>query len=126
MEIACSKVWSEIAELRKAGVDTTKLEDTFCDFECSMEEHVHEHEGPVEKKVSSEQTNYADMYVYEANVVADLLELVTEYVGEAEHGGGVANCGEVSSDTVDDITAWTEKRKQLLVEDFLLYWSNAE
>lgn len=65
--------------------------------------------------------SWPDMYVYESHVFRDLLEAVEEYVGECEHDGSVANCHEISTATVTDMEAFCEKRKALLLKDFVDY-----
>ena len=40
---SCKKVWSELAKLKKQGIDTQELEDAFCNFECSWLEHAKEY-----------------------------------------------------------------------------------
>jgi len=78
----------------------------------------------MEKKKAKDQKNWSDMYVYEADVVADLMEMVSEFVGECEHSGAIANCGEISSDTIDNMPEWHERRKKLLWHDFIQYYLN--
>ncbi len=63
-------------------------------------------------------------YCYLNSIYKDLMELITEYMGEAEHNGMKPGCREISSDTVDDVKEWCEKRKQLLIKDFLSYWGD--
>ena len=65
-------------------------------------------------------------YVYMADVMEDLMELVFEYIGEAEHQGSDVNYGEVSKDTVGDMKAFCEMRKEKLQKDFIAYWSAAD
>ena len=68
-----------------------------------------------------EQTHWPPMYVYQKQVYQDLIEVVLEYLGECEHLGDVAMMKELSRDTVDDVEAWREKRKELLLRDFVAY-----
>ena len=77
------------------------------------------------KQRAEDQHKWSDMYVYEADVVRDLFELVADFIGECEHAGEVAECREISEDTVENLAAWFARRKQLLQQDFLLYHMNA-
>jgi len=45
-DILCAPVWKEIELVKKLGINTTALEDAFCNFECSTE-HVCEHGGEI-------------------------------------------------------------------------------
>lgn len=46
VSVPCDDVYNAIKELREKGMDTKKLEDAFCDFECAWREHACEfHEG---------------------------------------------------------------------------------
>lgn len=67
------------------------------------------------------QQNWTKMYVYQTNVWSDLCEMMIAYLGECEHASEIAECPEISSDTVDDVKAWKEKRKVLLLTDFAEY-----
>lgn len=78
------------------------------------------------KMKAEDQTDYLEMYVYNSQLWEDLFEMVAEYLGESEHAGEEVSMVELSSDTVEDMTAWTEKRKALLRADFLTYWVAAE
>ena len=76
----------------------------------------------VEKKKVTDLSNPFDGYVYWSNMYDDLMDMVTEFLGECEHSGEEPRAGEISKDTVDDMKAWNEKRKRLLVETFIAYW----
>lgn len=76
------------------------------------------------KLKASEQLNWPEMYVYNTQLYVDLIAYVTEFLGECEHAGVQATMRELSSDTVDDMKKWREKRKQLLLEDFATYITN--
>ena len=71
-----------------------------------------------------EQTDYCQMYVYSSQMYGDLISYVIEYLGEAEHNGMTAEMRELSKDTVEDVKQWCERRKELLLEDFLLYYQD--
>lgn len=68
--------------------------------------------------VGAGYTSWSDMY-------EDLLEMVTEYLGETEHNGIEPHAGEVSSDTVEDAEEFTIARTRALRRDFLEYWGIA-
>ena len=70
------------------------------------------------KNVGAGYVNWSQMY-------EDLLEMVTEYLGETEHSGIEPHAGEVSSDTVVNVEEFTKIRKQVLRRDFLEYWDVA-
>ena len=74
------------------------------------------------KLKAEEQTSYWSMYVYTSDVWRDLLEMVSEFMGENEDQGNEASCGETSPDTIEDISDWETKRKELLRRDFREYW----
>ena len=75
----------------------------------------------LKKRKADRQKHYPSMYVYQTDVVQDLLEMVAEYVGEAEHQGELANMTELSNSTVEDIEEWKKKRKELLKKDFAIF-----
>ena len=75
------------------------------------------------KRHAKTQKDWTTMYVYNASLYEDLISKVTEFLGEAEHMGMHASMRELSSDTVHDMKAWCEKRKELLLNDFLAYYS---
>lgn len=77
----------------------------------------------MKKLKASEQTDYAKMYVYSNQFFEDLVSMVAEYCLEAEHDGIRASMHELSSDTVDDMKEWCKKRKDLLFQDFFLYFT---
>ena len=71
---------------------------------------------------TEKQTHWSEMYVYASSIVADLQSATTDFLAEYEHANElVALCTEVSSDTVDDVEAWKEKRKTLLLVDLTEY-----
>ena len=60
-------------------------------------------------------------YVYWSEMYEDLLEMVTEYLGETEHQGISPSAGEVSSDAVEDVEEFEDRRKEILRNDFVEY-----
>lgn len=68
--------------------------------------------------VGAGYTSWSDMY-------EDLIEMVTEYLGETEHNGIKPSAREVSSDTVEDVYSFVKMRKRILRRDFLEYWGIA-
>lgn len=70
---------------------------------------------------AADQRDWEEMYVYQTDVYADLHTTLIEYLHGCEHAGMNARCVEVSPGAVDDIEAWREKRKVLLLEDFSEY-----
>ncbi len=68
-----------------------------------------------------DQSDWTKMYVYQTNVYADLHSTLVEFLSECEHANGKVSCVEISPDTVDDVTAWTKRRKEMLLEDFTDY-----
>lgn len=72
------------------------------------------------------EDQWPNMYVYQTSVLEDLLSYVTEFLGECEHMSEVANCKEISTDTVTDMEAFREKRKELLLKDFFTYYQETE
>jgi len=75
----------------------------------------------MEKRNAEKEQNWSEMYVYQSDATQDLMDVVLEYIGECEHDGEVANSGELSSDTVEDMALWNTTRRNLLLEDFCLY-----
>lgn len=74
---------------------------------------------------AEDQQNWSSMYVYNSDLYEDLISKVTEFLGEAEHMGITASMKELSSDTVEDVQAWCEKRKEILFADFLSYYTQS-
>ncbi len=70
---------------------------------------------------ADEQQNWPEMYVYQMDTYLDLLDMMLEYLGECEHAGEIAECKEISLDTVDNIGTWKKRRKALLIMDFAEY-----
>ena len=78
----------------------------------------------MKKLRASEQVDPSKMYVYTNSIYEDLLLTVLEYLGECEHhaaGSRLATMRELSSDTVEDMKLWREKRKELILKDFVDY-----
>ncbi len=70
---------------------------------------------------TKDQIDWTMMYVYQADVYADLHSAVIEFFAEHEHEGRIAQCSEVSTDVIYDVATWKAKRKELLLKDFALY-----
>ncbi len=71
---------------------------------------------------TADQIKWSEMYMYHSNIVTELHNAVTSFLAEYEHTDELAAlCTEVSSNTVDDVEAWKEKRKVLLLVDFTEY-----
>jgi len=58
-------------------------------------------------------SKWAQLYVYQSDVVRDLMDVVFEFVGESEHSGIRASAAEVTAATPD-----VKNRKRYLLEDF--------
>ncbi len=69
---------------------------------------------------AADQTDWAKMYVYLGDAYTDLYSAVNEYLLECEHTE-FTRAKEISSDTVDNVEAWRERRKELLLSDFAEY-----
>lgn len=85
----------------------------------------------MQKKNIADMKTWPQGYVYAADAWKDLMtfvtDMVTEFFGENEHAGvDFATCGEISSDAIEDINAWCNKRKELLIKDFKLYFDIPE
>ena len=76
-------------------------------------------------KKAEDMQYWCDGYVYQSQAYGDLTEMVNEYMLENEHSGNIATCKEISKDTVEDMQLWYELRKEKLIRDFILYWSEA-
>jgi len=68
-----------------------------------------------------DQTDWADMYTHTMDVIRDLTSVMYEFLTEAEHQDELANCREVSEDSVEDVELWKECRKHRLVVEFAEY-----
>ena len=72
---------------------------------------------------AEDKQDWPSMYVYNASLYEDLISYVTEFLGESEHMGATAQMKELSNDTVEDVQAWCKRRKELLLEDFITYYT---
>ena len=65
--------------------------------------------------------NERELYVYKSDMFSDLFELVTEYMGEAQHEG-LDNVLVDSDKLFSSTTAMHEFRKKELQRDFIKYF----
>jgi len=61
-------------------------------------------------------SKWSHLYVYQSDVIRDLMNVVLEFVGESEHHGIRASAAEVTANTPD-----VKNRKRYLLEDFLSF-----
>ena len=73
---------------------------------------------------AADQTDWATMYVYLGGAYKDLFDIMNEYLTEAEHAD-FNPPSEVSTDTVNDLEEWRERRRELLLKDFAIYLTAA-
>jgi len=78
------------------------------------------------KRVKEMETKDEEMnlYSYTADMYQDLFDMITEYMGEAEHISE-DNVRIKVSDLPSSVEAMKELRKKLLRKDFIAYWQIA-